>query len=95
MAEELPVTLSAQGSYIAQAIDGSTAIVNVYQYVPVRPVDSATLAAAQQQLARLPLETIPDVTPLPSGSRMPFAHNSLLYKGLYAVFCVKMRAANG
>jgi hypothetical protein len=50
----------------------------VYPNIPVRPVDSATLAAAQQQLARLPLETIPAITPLPSGSRMLFAPNRRL-----------------
>jgi isoamylase len=78
MAEELPISLSVKDSnYVAIANDGSTAILNVYQNVPVRPVDSATLIAAQQQFACLPLETIPDITPLPFGSRMPFAHNAL------------------
>jgi hypothetical protein len=34
-----------------------------------RPVDPEVLAAAEQQLAALPLKTIPDPAPLPEGSR--------------------------
>ena len=77
MAEKRSITQHAQGTAIAQASDGSTAIVNVYQDVSVHPVDSATLAAAQQQLGQLPLEVIPAIAPLPPGSLVPFAPNPL------------------
>ena|ERR1700752_4989274 len=42
-----------------------------------RPVDPETLAAAEWQLAALPLEIIPDPAPLPPGSRMPLRRNPL------------------
>lgn len=77
MADNQLFTQYAQGNAIAQASYGGTAIVNVYQDVSARSVDSATLASAQQQFGHLPLETIPAITPLPSGSRVPFAPNPL------------------
>ena len=77
MAENQQFTQYAQGSAIAQASYGGTAIVNVYQDVSARPVDSATLATAQQQLEHLPLEVIPAIAPLPTGSRVPFAPNPI------------------
>ena len=49
----------------------------VYQTAPAREVDEETLAAAHARLERLPLDAIPPVTPLPRGSRMPFAPNPL------------------
>jgi tetratricopeptide (TPR) repeat protein len=42
-----------------------------------RPIDPEVLAAAERQLAALPLETIPDPAPLPPGSRMPLRRNPL------------------
>jgi len=80
MAEDQLFTQYAQGNAIAQASYGGTAIVNVYQDVSARSVDSATLPTARQQLEHLPLEAIPTITPLPSGSRVPFAPN-LLFVG--------------
>ena len=77
MSCDLTSTQIAIGNYIAQAEHGSTAIVNVYEYVAARPVDDATLAAAQQRFATLPLNEIPYVAPLPRGSRMPFTVNPL------------------
>jgi tetratricopeptide (TPR) repeat protein len=52
---------------------------NIYIYAQAtpRPVDPETLAAADRQLAALPLDTIPDPTPLPPGSRMPLRRNPL------------------
>jgi hypothetical protein len=52
---------------------------NMYIYVQAtpRPVDPETLTVAERQLAALPLETIPDPAPLPSGSRMPLRRNPL------------------
>src|SRR6266850_2944483 len=52
---------------------------NMYIYAPAtpRPVDPDTLAAAEQQLAALPLATIPDLAPLPEGSCLPFSQNPL------------------
>jgi hypothetical protein len=48
-----------------------------YSQATPHPVDPDTLAAAEQQFAALPLETLPDLAPLPNGSRMPFSHNRL------------------
>jgi hypothetical protein len=50
---------------------------NIYAQATPRPVDPETLAAAERQLAALPLETIPDPAPLPTGSRMPLQRNPL------------------
>jgi hypothetical protein len=49
----------------------------IYAQATPRPVDPETLAAAERQLAALPLETIPDPAPLPPGSRMPLRRNPL------------------
>src|SRR5215218_121491 len=51
--------------------------ITVYAQATPRPVDPQVLAAAERQLAALPLETIPDLAPLPDGSRMPFSRNPL------------------
>jgi tetratricopeptide (TPR) repeat protein len=49
----------------------------IYAQATPRPVDPETLAAAERQLAALPLDIIPDPAPLPSGSRMPLRRNPL------------------
>ncbi|HSF29838.1 MAG TPA: FxSxx-COOH system tetratricopeptide repeat protein [Candidatus Tectomicrobia bacterium] len=49
----------------------------IYAQATTRPVHHDTLAAAEQQLAALPLETIPNPAPLPDGSRLPFCRNPL------------------
>lgn len=70
----------ARGRNIAQAKQGSFAgvqVVNVYQGVRPEPVDAATLAAANELLATLPLDFLPPPAPLPPGSRLPHAHNPL------------------
>jgi tetratricopeptide (TPR) repeat protein len=51
--------------------------INIYTPAMPRPVDPEALAVAEQQLAALPLETIPDPTALPEGSRIPFSQNPL------------------
>jgi len=58
----------ASGSYIAQAKEGATATVNVYENVRPAPVDKDTLAKAKEQLAALP-DYVPDPAPLPSVSK--------------------------
>jgi len=63
-------------SAIVQQGEHLSLIVNYYQSVAPQVVDQEMLSAASQQLARLPLETLPGITSLPSGSRMPFAPNS-------------------
>ena len=63
-----------------QIVDFQANVVgNMYIYAQAspRPVDPDTLAAAERQLAALPLETIPDPAPLPPGSRMPLRQNPL------------------
>ena len=70
----------ARGRNIAQAKEGSFAgvqVVNVYQGVRPEPVDAATLAAANELLATLPLDDVPSPAPLPPGSRLPHARNPL------------------
>jgi hypothetical protein len=49
----------------------------IYAQATPRPVDPETLAAAERQLAALPLDTILDLAPLPPGSRMPLRRNPL------------------
>jgi hypothetical protein len=49
----------------------------IYAQATPRPVDPDVLAAAERQLAALPLDTIPDPAPLPTGSRMPLRRNPL------------------
>jgi Tfp pilus assembly protein PilF len=48
---------------------------NYYAATPPQQVDPATLAAARETFARLPLEEIPAPGALPPGSRLPFARN--------------------
>jgi tetratricopeptide (TPR) repeat protein len=52
-------------------------VATLYQQATPRLVDAETLTAAEQRLASLPLDTIPDVTSLPPGSRMPLSPNPL------------------
>ena len=80
MLQEPVTTQSAIGSLIAQAQAGSIAIsaagsvgnVSISALIPPpRPVEGQTLQAAQQQLAALPLDRVPEVSPLPPGSHLP------------------------
>ncbi len=52
---------------------------NIFNQTPAFAhfIDSETLEAAQQKFAQLPLDTIPEVAPLPAGSFMPFSRNPL------------------
>ncbi len=49
----------------------------VYHFAPARAIDAATLAAAHDRLAALPVDTIPPVATLPTGSRLPLTPNPL------------------
>lgn len=60
MAEKASFQQIAIGSYIAQAAPGATAIINVYHHAPPGDIAPDKLVAAQQKLAELPLEVIPD-----------------------------------
>ena len=40
-----------------------------------RPTTPADIEAAQRKLAQLPLDVIPEVAPIPPGSRILFSHN--------------------
>jgi tetratricopeptide (TPR) repeat protein len=51
--------------------------ITIYGQAMPRPIAPEMLAAAERQLATLPLETIPDPAPLPEGSRLPFSRNPL------------------
>jgi tetratricopeptide (TPR) repeat protein len=62
----------AVGEHITQ-----TQITNVYQQIQPREIDAETLAAAEAQLAALPLEGVPGPGALPRGSRMPLSPNPL------------------
>jgi tetratricopeptide (TPR) repeat protein len=77
MSEPPRMTQTASGNYIAQAAAGGTAVVNVYEHVPPRPADPAALQAAEQLLANMPVDRVPDLAPLPLGSRMALRHNPL------------------
>jgi tetratricopeptide (TPR) repeat protein len=73
-------TQTITGTYVAAAQEGGEAALNVtnniYEHLPLHPLDPETLKAAKQQLDALPLEMIPDITPLPTGSRMRFSSNA-------------------
>jgi hypothetical protein len=64
------------GDYNAVSFSGN-ATVNVYQNVVPKVVDQATIRAAQEQLAVLPVDRLPAHSPLPNGSWMPFWANPL------------------
>jgi tetratricopeptide (TPR) repeat protein len=77
MPDEPAVHQIAIGTNIAQAAPGGTAVVHSYQYVPPQPVDDATIAAATQRLAELPLAAVPDPGTLPAHSRMLLSPNPI------------------
>jgi tetratricopeptide (TPR) repeat protein len=77
VSDEPAVQQIAIGTAIAQAAPGGTAIVHSYQYVPPQPVDDATLAAATQRLAELPLDSVPHPGTLPAPSRMLLSPNPI------------------
>src|SRR5947209_3502696 len=64
------------GDYSAVSFSGN-ATVNVYQNVAPKVVDQATIRAAQEQLAVLPVDGLPARSLLPSGLRMPFWANPI------------------
>ena len=68
---------TATGRQNAIADRGSTAIVAVYENATLHPVDPATILQAKQLLSTLPVDSIPGISPLPAGSRMPLSHNPL------------------
>jgi tetratricopeptide (TPR) repeat protein len=51
--------------------------ITIYAQATPRPVEPEILAAAERQLAALPLDMIPAPAPLPAGSRMPLRQNPL------------------
>jgi tetratricopeptide (TPR) repeat protein len=71
----------AQGSNIAQAAPGGTAIVVSYQFAPPEPVSPQTLASATARLADMPVDLMPaalsGATAVSAASRLPFASNPL------------------
>src|SRR5262245_37850223 len=69
-------TLNQQGQWVDTQFNAEHITIILAQATP-RPIDPDTLATAERQLAALPLETIPDPTPLPPGSRMPLRRNPL------------------
>ena len=66
-----------EGSFNAQARDGSTAVVNVFQAAPALAIDEGTLAAAEALLDGLPLDGVPAPAGLPQRSQMPLRRNPL------------------
>jgi len=55
---------------------GATASVTInYQYLPPPPVSEATLAEANAKLAQLPLDSVPPITALPTGTRLRLSPN--------------------
>jgi tetratricopeptide (TPR) repeat protein len=71
----------AQGSNIAQAAPGGTAIVVSYQFAPPEQVSQQTLAVATARLADMPVDLMPAArsggTQVSAASRLPFASNPL------------------
>lgn len=77
MAKESSPVQIASGNFIAQAGPGANAIINVYELIRPKLIDEQRLAVAEQLLAKLPLDYIPESSTLPFGSRMPLSHNPL------------------
>ena len=65
MAEPGASAQSADGSYIAQADRGATAIVTVYQAAAPAAIAPEQLAAATKRLQELPLDVVPAPAALP------------------------------
>ena len=80
-AEDQPAQASlvqqAIGNYIAQAAQGGTATVNVYQYAASRSIAAADVRAGEELLATLPRDRVPEAQALPAGSRMVLRPNPL------------------
>jgi hypothetical protein len=68
---------TASGSFIAQATDGATAVVNVYQQAAPARVTEAEQVEAEARLAALPPATVAAPAALPPKSRVLFARNIL------------------
>lgn len=79
--EEISDQQTAIGSYIAQASEGSSASVNVYEQALPHPVEQAVIDAARQRLTQLPLETPATVDSPPSDSRLPPFDRNPLFVG--------------
>ncbi|MDG5808899.1 tetratricopeptide repeat protein [Streptomyces ossamyceticus] len=71
------ITQSASGRYIAQATEGGTAIVAMYEVAPAPPPTAVAVAEGMRALTRLPTHAVPDPAALPPQSRMPLARNRL------------------
>jgi tetratricopeptide (TPR) repeat protein len=69
-------TFHQQGQWVGTQLNAEQITIILAQATP-RPVDPEVLAAAEQHLASLPLETIPNSTALPPRSRMPLRRNPL------------------
>jgi len=74
--DQITAQIGDQGEMIAIGKQ-ITQIKNVYQHSPARAIDAATLAAAHDRLAALPLDTIPALATLPTSSRLPLTPNPL------------------
>jgi tetratricopeptide (TPR) repeat protein len=99
---EPTVEQKIEGEYNLQVQGGSTGTLNVdnstqnynYNLAPPQPVDEATLTAARVLLSQLPLDTIPPVSALPHGSRMPLTTNPL-FVGREQEFKLLVKALSG
>jgi tetratricopeptide (TPR) repeat protein len=84
------------GSQNAMSGDGGTSTVNStiikhYHAAPATPAPPADVKAAMQQLAEMPIDTVPDPAGLPTPSRPPF-HRNRLFVGREAEFRKLARA---
>ena len=77
MSDEKPGRQRVEGSYVAQADRGSTAIVTVFQAASPRQVDPSELTRALELVDSLPINEIPAPAGLPAGSWMPLRRNAL------------------
>jgi hypothetical protein len=73
------VDVGGSASIKGPVVGDNSGTINVSYYQGVEPPtdDAAMLRAAQALFAGLPLDTIPDVAPLPAHSRMPLSRNPL------------------
>ena len=76
MSDTGSVNVSGEGTVYGTVVGQNSGTVNTTVNVlpPPPPLD---LAAARERFAALPLDAVPNVEPLPSGSRMPLSRNPL------------------
>src|ERR1700694_2390253 len=78
-------------NYGFQGIAYAPVTIHQYPHTERQQYTSEQLAEAARQLLQLPIDSVPDATPLPNGSRMPFRAN-IFFTGRQRTFLRTARA---